>query len=225
MASSAAAALMLRQSGIPTRYAKGFAVMEHDARRGEWVIRGTHGHAWCRVWDEETSTWLDFDPTPANWLAATTQKPSWTQAFNDGLKRIREDFFIWRSEPGNRLGVSLAMLAVGLALIAFIAKRLWRSKRRIEQKILAAGYEGPVVHTPLHDLEPLARKRLGPRSPGQPFGTWLARLRTFLPESPELDEAISLHQRIRFDPVPPPPAVQERLADLTQKILGRLKDA
>ena len=47
-----AAALLLREAGIPARYAIGYAVVERDTKRGEYVIRGTHGHAWCRVWDE-----------------------------------------------------------------------------------------------------------------------------------------------------------------------------
>ena len=36
----------LREAGIPTRYAIGYAIVERDMKRGEYVIRGTHGHAW-----------------------------------------------------------------------------------------------------------------------------------------------------------------------------------
>ncbi|HEX7262107.1 MAG TPA: transglutaminase-like domain-containing protein, partial [Luteolibacter sp.] len=41
-----ATALLLREAGIPARYTVGYAVMERDVKRGEFVIRGTHGHAW-----------------------------------------------------------------------------------------------------------------------------------------------------------------------------------
>jgi len=67
-----AACLLLREAGIPSRYVIGYAVCELDSKRGEWVIRGLHGHAWTRVWDEDAGLWLDFDPTPASWLKAET---------------------------------------------------------------------------------------------------------------------------------------------------------
>jgi protein-glutamine gamma-glutamyltransferase len=65
-----AAVLMLRAGGIPARYATGYAVMERDVKHGGYVLRGTHGHAWCRVWDQDAGMWIDFDPTrPTGWAA------------------------------------------------------------------------------------------------------------------------------------------------------------
>lgn len=219
-----AATLILRDAGIPTRYATGHAVVERDPKRGEFILRGTHGHAWCRVWDEASATWIDFDPTPQDWLAGITSEDTAMQRFNDGLKRLREDFFIWRNRPANRLAVSLVMFAIGLGLTVFILKRLWKSKRRLETRSLVSGYDGPVVMTPLHRLEPQARKHLGPRPPGQPFGQWLARLRATLGENRNLDEAIALHQRLRFDPSPAPPDQHERLTTLTRLLEVALKE-
>ncbi len=218
-----AAILMLREAGIPARYATGYAVMERDMKRGGFVVRGTHGHAWCRVWDSASGMWIDFDPTPPDWFAAMTGTPPLMQRLNDNLKRLREDFFLWRNRPANRLAVSLATLGVGIAVAGFITKRLWRSKRRLADQVRAGGYAGSVIRTPLHDLEARARKSLGERPPGQPFGQWLIRLRASLPDSPALDEAIALHQRLRFDPAPPEPADQERLARLAKQLDGMLK--
>ena len=69
---ASAAALLLRAADVPTRYCVGYAVMERDLKRDEFVIRGIHGHAWTRVWDDEKGVWFDFDPTPPNWLAYET---------------------------------------------------------------------------------------------------------------------------------------------------------
>lgn len=220
---ASASALLLRAAGIPTRYAVGYAVMERDAKRGEFVIRGTHSHAWCRVWNESTASWLDFDATPPDWTAMVSQQPTFLQNLNDNLKRLREDFSLWRNRPSNRLAVTLGMIAIGLGLTGFITNRLWHSKRRLETRIQSGTYEGPEIRTPLHDLEAQARKHIGPRPPGQPFAAWISRLRPSLPDSPLLDEAIALHQRLRFDPADHPPAHRERLATLARQIKSALR--
>lgn len=213
-----AATLMLREIGIHTRYTVGYAVMENDLKRGGFVIRGTHGHAWCRLWDEATGQWIDFDPTPPDWFATVSLQPSAMQSFYDFVKRLREDSFIWRNDPSNQLAVSIIIGGVGLVFSGFIMRRLWRSKRQIHNPKSSGDYRGPVVRTPLHTLEIPARKHLGPRPPGQPFAVWLARLRLSLPDAQLLDEAIALHQQLRFDPAPPPPDHRERLETLARQL-------
>ena len=48
--------------------------------------------------------------------------------FNDGLKRLREDFFIWRSRPANRLAVTLVMLTIGLGIPLSRLHIIYRNK-------------------------------------------------------------------------------------------------
>jgi transglutaminase-like putative cysteine protease len=220
---ASATTLLLRQAGIPARYAIGYAVKERDAKRNEYVIRGTHGHAWCRVWDKDSQQWLDFDTTPGSWLANLAPQTSAMQRFNDQVKRVREDFFLWRNRPANRLAVTLVMTAIGLGVLAFVVKRLWRSKRLLEADRLSNSYEGPVTPTPLNALEHLAEKRLGCRPPGQPLGEWLTGLRPDLTDPGVLDEAIELHQRLRFDPLPRVQAEQDRLAELARQLEVAIK--
>ncbi len=79
-----ATALLLRTANIPTRYCVGFSVSEHDRDRDEWIMRGQHAHAWCRVWIEEpnhpsgktTGHWEDLDLTPAAWETADIARTS-----------------------------------------------------------------------------------------------------------------------------------------------------
>lgn len=218
-----AAVLLLREAGIPARYATGHAVIERDVKRKEFVIRGTHGHAWCRVWDDSSRRWIDFDTTPAGGLETTLPRNPSMQRFNDAVRCLREDFFLWRNRPENRLAVSLVMSAIGLGVIGFIVKKLWSSKRRLEAAEKSTGYEGPVIRTPLHALEQQAAKHLGSRPPGQPFAAWLLGLRPTLADSSALDEAIELHQRLRFDPAPPAQTQQDRLAELAGQLATALK--
>lgn len=219
-----ATALLLRQAGIPARYATGYAVLERDIERGEFVIRGTHGHAWVRVWDEARGKWTDFDTTPGDLLAALSeQPPHFTQRFTDALLRVREDFFLWRNRSANRNAASLVMASIGLGVAGFILRRLWRSRRRLEKKAAREAFTGPVSSTPLNALEKHAEKRLGLRPPGQPFGSWLLRLRPLLPDSSALDEAVALHQRLRFDPLPQQATQHQRLAELASRLESALR--
>ena len=217
------AALILRTAGIPARYATGFAVAEKDAKRNEYIFRGTHGHAWCRVWDNANLQWVDFDATPPDWFGNATPRPTRAQVFNDWLQRLREDFFVWRNQPGNRIAVSLSMSLVGAALAAFVFFRLWRSRRRIESRSVVESYAGTIVRTPLHELEARAVKLLGHRAPGESFAHWLGRLRPLLPDDESLDEAIQLHQRMRFDPHPAPDDHLPRLRRLVNQLDGRIR--
>lgn len=218
-----ASALLLREAGIPARYATGYAVVERDAKRGEFVVRGTHGHAWCRVWDADAGLWMDFDATPMDWTGLAMPKVSSLQLINDGFKRVQEDFTIWRNRPANRMMASLVMISIGLSLAAFIIRRLWKSKRVLAADRNLGLWQGTVVRTPLHDVEKKAREIIGPRAAGTPFAVWLASLRGTISDDHLLDEAIALHQRLRFDPTPSPQALHERLGALAKRIDSDLK--
>lgn len=222
---ASATTLLLREAGIPARYSVGYAVMERDMKRSEFIIRGTHGHAWCRVWDEQNNKWIDFDTTPAVWTGTVPPPASFMQQLNDSLKRMREDFFLWRNQPGNRLVSGLVMLSIGLGVAGFVFRRLWKSRRRMEAAIRATGYDGPVHLTPLNEIESRAGKKLGLRPPGKPFAEWLAALRPMLPEPAMLDEALELHQRLRFDPAPAEETLRQRLADLASQLDTAIKHA
>lgn len=209
-----ATTMILREAGVPTRYAIGFAAIEYNHGREETVIRGTHGHAWCRVWDEEKRVWIDYDTTPGSWVVEETQRTPWYQGFLDWVQRQREDFFLWRNRPGNGLLIGASMSVIGLIGAFIIGRNLWRSRRRIGDLQATYRWDGPTIRTPLHELEPVAAKLLGPRPTGVPLGTWL----NGLPPVEGLDEAVELHQRLRFDPDQASSSGESRLADLSVKL-------
>ncbi len=215
---ASAAVLMLREAGIPARYAVGYCVVEFDQKNQEYILRGTHGHAWCRAWDKASARWIDFDATPTVWVGGATPPATFNQRFRDSLKRIREDFYLWRNRPSNRLAASVTMISIGLAVTVFVVRRLWKSRRRIGPVVRASGYAGTPARTPLHALEATARRKLGLRPAGKPYGEWLADLRPSLTDPNKLDEAISLHQRLRFDPVPTEEVWHARLVELTGQL-------
>lgn len=218
-----AACLLLREAGIPSRYAIGFAVAEHDAGRGEWVLRGVHAHAWTRVWDGQAGRWIDFDPTPASWLDQETGGGHWFQSLFDFVRRSNEDFNLWRSKPGNNALVATSMLALGGLGLVFIVRRLWRSKRLVGGPRRVDGGNPDTVRTPLHRLERAAARCLPPRGPGEPFGQWLHNLTPILRDPSPLAEALEIHQRLRFDPAPAAEEDAVRLANLARMLEKQLK--
>ena len=219
-----AAALLLRAADVPARYCVGFAVMERDMKRNEFVIRGTHGHAWTRVWDDSKNLWIDFDPTPPNWLAAETQGATKSRGFTDAYQRLKEDFFLWRNRPTNRLGASLVMWSLGLGTLTFIGRRLWKSKLVVAKD--AVGNPIPPERiTALHRLEKQARRVLGPRPAGVTFPAWLRGLAGHCIPEKDLEEALEIHQRIRFDPDPPPASGESRLQTLAEAIAAKIRTA
>lgn len=218
-----AAAMLLRAADVPTRYAIGFSVMERNPDKNEWVIRGTHAHAWTRVWNKEAKRWVDFDPTPVGWLETEAGTSSRYQAFLDAYQRLKEDFFLWRNQPDNRLAMTIALWILGAVIILFIAYRLKKS-RVIIQPGKSTQYSGqPAIRTPLHDLEKAALKTLGSRSPGETLVSWLAKLHADPVLKSKLDEACNLHQQLRFDPTPPMTETHQRLSVITQEIIHHLK--
>ena len=218
-----ATALLLRAVDVPTRYCVGFAVMEKDFRRNEYVIRGGHGHAWVRVWDQENGNWIDFDPTPSEWLGIETGAGEKTPWLADSYQRFKEDFFLWRNQASNRIAATAVMWVAGLSVFAFIAKRLWKSKLIVEEKKRAIYSNSPVARTPLHQLEARAQKILGPRPTGTPYAEWIASLPTDSVSQNDLIEAVDLHQRLRFDPQPTSQPDQSRLDALAGTISKRLR--
>jgi protein-glutamine gamma-glutamyltransferase len=220
-----AATLMLRDLGVPARYAVGYAVLERDAARGGFVIRGSHSHAWCRLWDAGSGTWLDFDVTPSSWVADANPAATRWQRFDDAVKRVREDFFVWRNRPSNRFAFSAVVIGLGVVLAVYVIHRLWRSRRRVARPQSAPGYDGPVVRTPLHGLEPSARRLLGERPAGCTLARWLQPLRGRALTGEILDEALALHQRLRFDPAAATDGRCERLEALVATMETELAKA
>lgn len=216
-----AATLMLREVGVPARYAVGFVVMEYDAGSDEFVIRGTHAHAWCRVWDAERGSWVDFDPTPPDWLSGVATQTGWLQGLKDGLKSVREDFYLWRTHPANELKVMVLILSIGAGLVALVIRRLWRSRSHLTEDGPAALYRGPKVRTPLHRLETLAKECVGKRPRGMTYVCWLMGIEQRCGPLDGLKEAVVLHQRCRFDPEPLAAEGWERL----EQLVARLEDA
>ena len=217
------ATLILRASGVAARYTTGFGVMEKSDNENEYLLRGAHAHAWVRVWDEQKQTWIDFDPTPPDWMEGNVAGLSWSQKIKDVLKRIREDFFLWRTNPDNEMVVVMVVSLFAIALGLVVVRRLWRSRSRIQEGSRITAFGGIQQNTPLHDLESLIRRCVGQRPAGMTYVRWLRAVEDESGELKGLDEAIRLHQQWRFDTKPVGKPDQQRLRELVESLEHALR--
>lgn len=198
---AAAAAILLRAAGVPTRYATGFAVMEWSDLEQAWVVRARHAHAWTRAWVD--GRWIDLDPTPPDWFAEEESRlaPLWEAVL---------DVFRWASFRWSQRGqieASDAWWGVLALLVAILAWRLLRGKRvrRPGGKASPASRVYPGMDSEFYALV----KALPAREPGETLSAWLARV-----APGEYGEALRLHQRYRFDPAGISPGERGRLRAL-----------
>jgi hypothetical protein len=198
---AAAATLLLRAAGVPTRYATGYAVMEHSALEDAWIVRARHAHAWTRAWVD--GRWIDLDPTPPDWFGEESSRlaPLWETP----LDLLRWAAYRW-SQRGE-LAASDAWWALLGILVAVLAWRLLRGKRVARAAGASAGAARgfPGGDSEFYELA----KALPAREPGETLTAWLARV-----APGRFDEALRLHQRYRFDPLGLDATERARLREL-----------
>jgi hypothetical protein len=198
-----ATVLLLRELGIPARYAFGYAV--HEPSGHGFVVRERDAHAWCLVWDGPTQTWEDFDTTPASWVAEEGKLASSMQWFSDFWSQVRFQIAKIRWGQTNLRRYLLWMMIPVLALLLYqIIFRRGR-KRRPPIKTTKSGTATlwPGLDSEFYLLERKLAARGVPRQPSEPLSDWLMRALTdpaLADLRQPLQELVRLHYRHRFDP-------------------------
>lgn len=210
-----AAVLVLRQLGLPARYARGWSVQEWSALEGAWIARDRHAHAWAQVWVD--GAWRDFDPTPPDWDALeATWRPG--HGLADRIAWLR---FVLSGGTGEQAGGRDWLLwPLGL-LVGVLGWRIARrGRRRAAARRDAAATAAPAPH-PFQNLEQaLARRGLGRRT-GETLWDWAQRLRGLgEPVAGPLRVALALYYRGRFDPAGLTPTQQAALTTALAGLAG-----
>jgi transglutaminase-like putative cysteine protease len=197
-----ATVLLLRQAGIPARYAMGYAAPE-SAREGKtYLLRERHAHAWALAFHPDTRTWEEIDTTPSTWTSQPAAQPPWWEPVSDLGSNLYFRFSEWRWSK-----TSLARYASWLMapLILSLAWRIIAGQRG--RAIARAQEEGQTPPWPGLDSElfqidrQLAGANLS-RQPGETLAFWQQRLEMTerLPQPDRLRRIFELHRALRFDP-------------------------
>jgi hypothetical protein len=220
-----ATVLLLRQLGIPARYAVGYSV--HETSGSGYVVRERDAHAWCLAWNREQKIWEDFDTTPASWIAIEGRRASFADWFSDASSWLGFQFEKLRWRQAHLRQYILWTLTPVMAVLVYYIIFQRRTRARSGKKIAAA--EPPAVwpgrDSAFYRLEKTLAARGLPRAPGEPLAGWLERalaepalaeLRT------PLRELLHLHYRYRFDPRGLDDGEKKSLGQNVDGVLGTL---
>jgi protein-glutamine gamma-glutamyltransferase len=193
-----ATVLLLRQAGIPARYAVGYSVQEGNGRK--FVVRDRHAHAWTLAYLD--GAWRDIDTTPASWSEIEQQGASWREAFADFRSRLWFEFQRFRWDKASTQ--LLIWLPVPL-LLWFGGRLYWKRSWRRANATGRAGLDPratPGWDSDFFKIERKLRARGFDREPGETTRQWVQRLEPQLNgSSANLRELLALHYQYRFDPM------------------------
>ncbi len=213
-----ATVLLLRQLGIPARYAVGYSV--HEAGWDGYVVRQSDAHAWCLVWNDEKKIWEDFDTTPGEGVEAH-RASTWLM---DSWSWVRFQFAKLRWGQTHLRNYILIGLVPVLALLLI---QILRQRRRRRAGIGRGRRPSvwPGLDSEFYQIEKQLTQRGMVRGPNEPLAAWLERAAAepFLAElKVPLQALLRLHYRYRFDPNGLSEAHREELRREARVCLERL---
>ena len=214
-----ATALLLREAGLPTRYAVGYSVQE--GRGKKFVVRARHAHSWTLVY--HNNAWHDFDTTPGSWNAIESQRQPWFQPVKDLLSDLWFQFsrFRWSKTEWRKYFMWAPVPVLILVLARFIFGKQWkrfRATRDEQQRQLSR----PGIDSDFYLIEKFFAARGLERRPSENWRDWLRRIEQHESAAGRLDRVLWLHHRHRFDPSG---LSTEERAELRTAVLEWLSDA
>ncbi len=211
---ASATALLLRQAGIPARYATGFIAHEYSTLEGRLIVRLRDAHAWTKVF--VNGQWRNFDTTPPSFLNLDSEKIP-TYFLEDILSFFGFKLSQLRHETGAKLMETYGLwLTLPLGLILFLRLRKAGQIKRIKD-ISRPGKMKMRKEKPtgFYRIEEILVQKGFPRYPYETYATWLKRISRHLDDKDMMDHfflVLEQHNQWRFGK-PEPLNTQKALAN------------
>lgn len=215
-----ATVLLLREIGIPARYAVGYSV--HEAGMDGFVVRQRDAHAWCLVWNGQKQLWEDFDTTPVTWFDIESRHSGGSVWASDLWWWVEFQFSKFRTQTHLRQYILIGLIPV-LALLLFQIAR--QRRRRQEQGTAGKLTAWPGLDSEFYAIENQLAQRGFPRQSNEPLADWLERAvkkPSLEPFRDSLNVLLRLHYRYRFDPKGLSEADREELRQRARECLEQL---
>ena len=217
-----ATVLLLRQAGVPARYATGYLVRD-SARHGDTcLVRARDAHAWALacVTNNNRGIWEQVDTTPGIRDRAQAQT-SWWEPASDTLSNLYFQFSKWRWSKTSFAHYTTWLL---VPLILYLIGRILFTQRRRRPHSAALQAPAPPAWPGLDSELYLIERKLESaqlsRLSNEPLLSWQQRLELAFPGSDRLRRIFHLHRGLRFDPRGLDPEERERLRSEAQRWLA-----
>lgn len=216
-----ATVLLLRDIGIPARYAVGYSV--HEAAFDGYVVRQQDSHAWCLVWNGDKKIWEDFDTTPGTGLEEGHGRASLWLSDTWWWLRFQFSKLRW-GQTHLRDYILMGLVPVlGLLLIQIIRQR----RRRGADKGMGSRRKviWPGLDSEFYQIEKELAGRGVVRGLNEPLADWLeraAREPSLAALKNPLRALLRLHYRYRFDPEGLSNTDREELRQVARECIDQL---
>lgn len=187
---------MLREAGVPARYATGFAPVEYRNLDNSWPVRLRHAHAWAMVWVD--GAWRDLDTTPSLWAAAEAEGASVLQPVSDLFDLLLGVAQGWFSQLSGRIDLFIYWLVpVFLLGVIIVIRRLTgKFHKRTVRTNPTHKVRPQTKYTLFNRLIERLEQQYPARSEGETLINWISRV---CPDDLEkLRPLIVMHYQQRF---------------------------
>ena len=212
---ASATVLMLRQIGIPARYATGFSIQEYDPFEQAWLAREYHAHAWALAYID--GRWINVDNTPPDWLSDDKEEDGIILSIYNAMSWARYAFNKWRM--GNQEAIPdsyIYTLAIIFGLI--IAYRI-RKRRQRGDTLVALNSDVEISTNPWEVFFASIESITFEREEYETLLDWFARCSPLLKDTQhkKLREVIVYYYRYRFDPSADKASLEQNISSLIEK--------
>ncbi|MFH1075812.1 MAG: transglutaminase-like domain-containing protein, partial [Pseudomonadota bacterium] len=199
-----AAVLLLREAGIPARYATGYLVHEFSQLEDKFIVRPRHAHAWALAYIN--GGWQDLDPTPASWIVAENQTKTLGERISDIWSWLMFKITEWRSREAKTTH-NKYLWWILIPLILILGWRIYAKTEMVKYKKKESkdntGQQLPGSDSPFYLIEKRLCKLGFHRSSQETLSDWLKRIDDSHPQGILVDPLyvlLDIHYGYRFDP-------------------------
>jgi transglutaminase-like putative cysteine protease len=194
---ASATVLLLREFGIPSRYATGYAVQELSRDDDTYVIRERHGHAWAVAYVGDK--WIEVDSTPPGWEEAEASEFPFYEKLKDEWEKFSFGFLEWRW-LGDWSFFRMTAPWLVIPMVLFLGWKTFGRRMSVARDHRQTR-NWPGADSEFFALERKLAKAGLARLSGETSRDWIARVSRDEPHlAGNLRQALELHSRYRFDP-------------------------
>ncbi|MEN8211581.1 MAG: transglutaminase-like domain-containing protein [Thermodesulfobacteriota bacterium] len=170
-----AAALLLRQAGIPARYATGFIAHEYSKMENRLIVRQRDAHAWVKVFLD--GQWENFDTTPPSFLINDSQITE-SSLIKDFFSFLGFKLSLLKNETGAKMMKKYGFwLTLPLGVILFFRLRGSNKIKRVRTESKTRENRNPKNREPSFLLiEKMLHKKGFPKYEYETYSAWIDRI-------------------------------------------------